>query len=108
MNITFTEAAINKLDPYFKRNPDGYLKIYYDIDGCGCVVNGVSFLWFVKDQEEDEVILPSNYKPVLMQKGKEVFFDEELKIDFKEQYHLFQLKSPNQMINPRMTFVDKY
>jgi uncharacterized protein YqkB len=104
MEIMITEAAAKKINE--KTNGQiGYLKLKYDIEGCGCAVDGVSVLWFVPALDEDEIAIETNERTIYMEKAKMVFFDEQMKIDFSDTANCFQLKSPNQILNGRMNIV---
>lgn len=106
MEILFTEEAKERIAMKTAGN-QGYLKLKYDTEGCGCVVNGVPTLWFVNKLDEDDVEIQTNSKSMYIEKSKLIFFEDEMKIDFKQQFNCFQLKSPNQILNPRMSFLDK-
>ncbi|MBA2873343.1 iron-sulfur cluster biosynthesis family protein [Thermaerobacillus caldiproteolyticus] len=105
MNIAFTDKAIEKLKPILT-STNKQLKLKYDTDGCGCVVSGVTALWLVKQADADDVVVETNYVPVLLEKSRLVFFDDEMTIDVVEGAGCFQLKSPSQILNPRMSLVE--
>lgn len=105
MNITFTERAMQQLRPILA-NTKKQLKLKYDTDGCGCLVNGVIALWLVDQADQDDVAVETNYVPVLLEKFRLVFYDENMTIDAVEGTGYFQLKSPNQILNPRMSLVE--
>ncbi|XXM74095.1 iron-sulfur cluster biosynthesis family protein [Lysinibacillus sphaericus] len=105
MNIQLTDAAAEKIHEK-TAGQRGRLKLKYDIDGCGCVVSGVPTLWYVSEPDEiDDVTVETDHFPILVEKSKMVFLDEELKIDFSTASNTFQLKSPGQILNGRMNFV---
>jgi uncharacterized protein YqkB len=106
MKIKITDAAAKKLQEKISGKP-GRLKLKYDIDGCGCAVNGVAALWLESDRNESEIEIETSSIPIYMEKSKQVFFDEEMTIDYKETAGCFQLKSPNEYLNPRMSYFDK-
>jgi uncharacterized protein YqkB len=106
MQITISEVAGKKISEK-TAGRDGYLKLVYDIEGCGCAVNGVPILWFVKEIEEYDEEIKSNENSIYIDKSQQVFFDETMVIDFSVSTNCFQLKSPGQYINPRMSLVDK-
>ncbi|MBD8070347.1 iron-sulfur cluster biosynthesis family protein [Bacillus sp. PS06] len=106
MEITFTKEAIERLQDK-EINHQSLLKIKYETEGCGCVVSGVPTLWIVDQQEEDEVEFATNLCTVLLEKTKMVFFDEKLTIDYVQSANCYSLKSPNQIINPRMMLIEK-
>jgi uncharacterized protein YqkB len=107
MNITFTDRAVERIQAKWPENSGKLLKLKYDVEGCGCVMSGVSALWIISEQEEGDVVVPTNFRPLLMEKAKQVFFDEHMTIDFAVEANSFMLKSPNQILNPRMALVDK-
>ncbi len=105
VKIEITNEASQKLEDKIG-NQQGYLKLKYDTEGCGCVVSGIPTLWYVNKPEEGEDFqVETNLRPILIEKSKMVFLDEELKIDFSPASNTFQLKSPGQIINGRMSFV---
>jgi uncharacterized protein YqkB len=106
MEITITEKAAEKIKSRIAEK-SGFLKLKYETEGCGCVVSGVSALWLVNELDDDDRELQTNKGSIYIEKSKEVFFEDNMKIDFSEQANCFQLKSPNQYINPRMSFYDK-
>ncbi|ESU30469.1 hypothetical protein G3A_21955 [Bacillus sp. 17376] len=106
MKIKITEAASNKLQEKVS-GKQGYIKLKYDIEGCGCAVSGVAALWFESERFEEENKIETGGIPIYMEKAKEVFFAEEMTIDYKDTAGCFQLKSPNEYLNPRMSFHDK-
>lgn len=108
MNITFTDKAIEKVQTKLSENSGKQLKLKYDTEGCGCVVSGVAALWVVSEKEEGDIEISTNFQPLLMEKSKQVFFDDTMTIDFVETANSFMLKSPNQILNPRMSLVVQY
>ncbi|MFD1777226.1 MULTISPECIES: iron-sulfur cluster biosynthesis family protein [Fredinandcohnia] len=105
MNVTFSERAIEKLNSQIK-NKDNKLKLKYETEGCGCVMSGVTALWLVDSGDEDDLILETNYQPLLVEKSKMVFLDENMTVDFIETANCFMLKSPNEILNPRLRLVE--
>ncbi|WP_010284441.1 iron-sulfur cluster biosynthesis family protein [Bacillus timonensis] len=105
MNVSFTDRAIEKLNTQIK-NKDRKLKLKYETEGCGCVVSGVTALWLVDSGDEDDITLHTNYQPLLVEKSKMVFLDETMTIDFIEAANCYMLKSPNEILNPRLRLVE--
>ncbi|TFE03149.1 iron-sulfur cluster biosynthesis family protein [Jeotgalibacillus salarius] len=103
MKIEITKIAAEKIAD---KIPDesGYLKLKYDTEGTGCVLNGVPILWYVDEPEEEDQLVETNDRPILIEPSKTVFYDKSLKIDYAESAGMFQLKSPGQTINGRMSF----
>ncbi|WP_335869819.1 iron-sulfur cluster biosynthesis family protein [Bacillus sp. 2205SS5-2] len=107
MEITITKLAQEKLTEKIA-NQDGFLKLKYETEGCGCVVSGVPTLWLVEEIDQDEdVVIEMNTMPILVEKSKMIFLDETLKIDFSKTANTFVLKSPGQILNGRMSFINK-
>ncbi|MFC4183177.1 iron-sulfur cluster biosynthesis family protein [Saccharococcus thermophilus] len=105
MNITFTEKAIQQLTPILTQSKR-MLKLKYDTDGCGCLVDGVIALWLVDGADEDDLVIETNFVPVFIEKSRLVFYDDVMTIDAGQGTNVFQLKSPGQILNPRMNLVE--
>ena len=107
MEISITERAKIKIEE-LQKDKKGYVKLKYDTEDCGCVMCGVSNLWLVSELESDDYEVKTNKgSSIYIEKSKEVFLDDLLMIDFNKENHCFQLTSPNQYLNPRMSFFDK-
>jgi uncharacterized protein YqkB len=106
MKITVTQTAQEKLKEK-TAGKEGYLKLKYDTEGCGCVVSGVSALWLVDGVDSGDREISTEAGSIFIEKSKEVFYDESMTIDYSSQAGCFQLKSPNQYLNPRMSFINK-
>jgi uncharacterized protein YqkB len=104
MEITITEIAAEKINAKIAGR-EGYLKLKYDTDGCGCAVNGVIAMWFVAKLNDDDFAIETNDRTIYLEKSKAVFFDEQMKIDFSTSTNCFQLKSPGQILNGHMSLV---
>jgi len=105
VKIMITEAAEKQLIER-TAGKQGVFKIEYDTEDC-CAVNGIAMLWFVSTPNEEDGAAETNGLPVFVEKAKEIFFDENMIIDFVPAKGCFQLKSPNQYFNPCMSFIDK-
>ncbi len=107
MQVTFSKEAIEQLTPKLHDNKDRLLKLKYDTDGCGCVMSGVTAMWLVEKEDQGDVKLDTNLVPLLVEKTKMVFLDEQLTISYNETANSFMLKSPSQILNPRMSLLVK-
>lgn len=107
MQLTFTNEAIEQLALKLKENKERILKLKYDTEGCGCVMSGVTALWLVEQLDEDDIKLETNHVPVYVEKTKMVFLDEQLTVSFSKTANSFMLKSPSQILNPRMSLLVK-
>jgi uncharacterized protein YqkB len=106
MNITITESAAEELNKKIGEQ-NGYLKIKNVMEGLTCGA-GVPTLLFVPSKDNNgDVLFDTNNRPVLMEKAELIYFDDELKIDFSKAVNSFQLKSPQQIVNGRMSYVSK-
>ncbi|MGE7779818.1 iron-sulfur cluster biosynthesis family protein [Peribacillus sp. NPDC097264] len=106
MYIVWTDRAAEKLSDKIQ-GKEGHLQLKYDTDGCGCVVSGVTALWLVDELEEDNQKVETNGVPLYVEKSKMIFLDDIMTIDFVVEANCFQLKSPNQILNPRMSYFNK-
>jgi uncharacterized protein YqkB len=105
MQLIITEVAEKKLTEKTE-GKQGVFKIVYDTEDC-CAVNGIPMLWFVEQADEMDRRMESNGLPIYIEKTKEVFFDEQMTIDYAEARGCFQLKSRNQYFNPCMSLIDQ-
>ncbi|MBP1961838.1 iron-sulfur cluster biosynthesis family protein [Paenibacillus aceris] len=106
MNITFTDSAIERLTPYIGQG-DALLKLVFDTEGCGCSVNGVPTLWVVSEADKNDITAETNVFKLIFKDKDEIFFENEMKIDFSEGNKSYILKSNNQIYNAGMSLVDK-
>lgn len=106
MDIELTATAVKELIERSSSIKDNILFIQYDTEGCGCVVSGVSKLvekHEITDRDSLAKTTPDGIK-VAFEKQYEWAYDEKVIIDFNVRGNTFMLKSPNQILNPRMSF----
>ena len=105
MAMIITERASEELNKKIG-DQKGYLKIQNVMEGLACGA-GVPTLFFVPSRDEtQDILFKTNDRPVLLEKSEIIFFDDEdLKIDYSDSVNSFQLKSPQQIINGRMSFI---
>ncbi|WP_188692497.1 iron-sulfur cluster biosynthesis family protein [Pullulanibacillus camelliae] len=106
MNITITDRANQALEE-LNTVENSLLKLKYETEGCGCVVSGVNELWVVTAPDVDDIFIETNGTPILVERSKRVFLDEALTVDYSDVTQMFMLKSPNQILNPRMRLLNK-
>ncbi|WP_456274144.1 iron-sulfur cluster biosynthesis family protein [Bacillus sp. AK031] len=104
MEITITTNALEVLKERIG-DTEGFLKIKYDTEGCGCAVSGIPVLEYVEKKGDEDIEITTDSMPVLVEKSKQVFYDNIMKIDFSSSSNTFQLKSPSQILNGRMNFI---
>ncbi|WP_085523453.1 iron-sulfur cluster biosynthesis family protein [Tuberibacillus sp. Marseille-P3662] len=102
MDIHITEAARERLGQSINNDQYQYIKIAYDTVGCGCVNDGVFHLILTNVPDQGDREIEGELLPFLIQEQYEVFYDKTMVIDYATKYNIFQLKSPNQMLDPRM------
>ena len=77
-------------------------------EGCGCAVSGVPMLWLTSERTgEWEQLNNSQHLKLYIHIAQKVFFDEEMTIDFNEKANTLMLKSPQQILSPRMGILVK-
>lgn len=103
MEIVWEEQAIRKLKQ-LTEGKEGYVKLIYDTEDCGCSDDGVSTLWFISEPEGNEIVVETNIGNMLVDKDKLVYMDEEMTVAWVEQFNSFRLKNKNGIINPFMHF----
>ncbi|MFD0770424.1 iron-sulfur cluster biosynthesis family protein [Bacillus sp. CGMCC 1.60114] len=101
MNVTVTDAAYEKIKEMIPSETN-YIKLFYDNEGCGCVMSGIIDLVAVSEKDERDVEISSNKFQFIADRTKLVFMDDNLTVDFQESGGNFQLKSPSQYYNPNM------
>jgi uncharacterized protein YqkB len=104
MEIMITKTAAEKISEKIN-GKNGYLKLIYDTEGCGCSVDGVAALRFESELGEDDLLIESNERPIYIEETKTIFFDDKMTIDFLPSSNWFMLKSPQEIINGHMSFV---
>lgn len=106
MKLQITDRAAEELHSLNEEKSMDTLYISHETEGTGCVVNGVSDLIFT-----DHTLLPEEASYIdcsedkfqaAIDKRVDWIYEESLILEFNEVSHMFQLKSPNQMLNPRM------
>lgn len=105
MNIHVTpEAAHHLISTNRIRPNETALKLIYDTDGCGCAVNGIARLVPIPrtDLEEGEALTATSPVTVVYETRQEVFFEDELILDYLSDRRHYVLKSRNQYYNPTL------
>jgi uncharacterized protein YqkB len=105
MQITFTEQAVQQLEPVVSKN--SLLKLVFDSEGCGCAVNGVPALWVVPEADPIDLHAEASPFEVIYSPKHEVYFEDRMKIDYQPQSRSYILKSNNQIYNAGMRIIDK-
>lgn len=107
MQIEITEAAAQQIA---KRTglDNCALQLVFDAEGCGCAVSGVPQLWIISPASSHHLLQAASVPvPILYEKRHEVFFEDELKLDYRPDHLVFQLKSRQQIYNAGMSLIEK-
>ncbi|WP_342496461.1 iron-sulfur cluster biosynthesis family protein [Bacillus sp. FSL K6-3149] len=108
MYIHITEKAKTYIEKQQTGNETKELLLRYDSEGCGCAVSGVPMLWLTSERTgEWEQLKNSQHLKLYIHIAQKVFFDEEMTIDFNEKANTLMLKSPQQILSPRMGILVK-
>ncbi|GIN19911.1 iron-sulfur cluster biosynthesis family protein [Siminovitchia fordii] len=105
INITFTSKAADHIKKKLAGR-DLDLKLMYDIDGCSLSAIPTLRLMGKQERGSDEISVDTNEMPIWVEQSKLIFLDDQLEIDFSEKSHTFQLVSPNEILNGRMSLLD--
>ena len=102
MDIIWTKHALEKINAELA-DRRGHFHLKYETEGCGCVMSGVWNLFVQKELPDGMKRWETNAYPVYINQNHEVFLDEKILIDYTDGAGTFQLKSPNQYLNPMMS-----
>lgn len=108
MNINLTSQAIEHLQPYIN-DDNTVLKLVYDADGCGCAVSGIPALWVLTKQQLQEDVQDALQEPlrIVYEARHEVFFEDQLKLDYLADKRAFKLSSVGQIYAADLAVIDK-
>ncbi|MFC0523052.1 iron-sulfur cluster biosynthesis family protein [Pontibacillus salicampi] len=101
MKLHITEEAkdqMRRLQPEGKTS----LRLFYDIDGCGCGVNGMPIIYFTNEAQTkyDEQVENEDYL-IFIDNQQKTFFEPEMTLAWNGK--LFQLKSRKGLLNPSIS-----
>ncbi|MBM7598053.1 uncharacterized protein YqkB [Virgibacillus halotolerans] len=97
MKLTVTPEAAAQLQP-LNDQTYRYLLLWYDIDDCGCGVNGVPTIRYTNEKSASHMEIENAEYPTLIHKQQAIFFADDLKLDFANG--TFRLSSPEEILNP--------
>lgn len=100
MEIVFTKQAQDYLNDFL--NEENILVLTYDIEDCGCAVNGVPLLRIepAAEVKSDLVRITTNKFPLFMLQKQTLFFDDNMQVHY-ENNHL-KLSSKNQIFTSNL------
>lgn len=104
MKITFTAAALEKIEPLLAQE-NKILKFVHDTEGCGCAMNGVPALKLIDEPTINDSKGIADPLPFYYDKTDKILYEEHLKIDFKVQTHSLILKSDSQIYSSNLRII---
>jgi uncharacterized protein YqkB len=96
MKLTVTETALEKVKA-LQDETHRYLVLYYDTEGIGCKVNGIPTVRLAEEPRAKDIEVESNAIPAIIDAHQEVFFADEVKLDFSN--NVFRLSSKEGYLN---------
>ncbi|MDY0405641.1 iron-sulfur cluster biosynthesis family protein [Virgibacillus sp. 179-BFC.A HS] len=97
MKLAITESALERLQAV-GANRYANLLLWYDIEGCGCGVNGVNRILFTNDMKDTYKKVDNNSDfCVWVPEQQMIFFAEEMTLE--RRGGLLRLKSASEMLN---------
>ncbi|HEX7056410.1 MAG TPA: iron-sulfur cluster biosynthesis family protein [Bacilli bacterium] len=104
MHIEMSSSALSRLREQLA-DKTGYLKLVYDTDNC-CAVNGIAQLWLVAEPGADDIVQDGEI-PIMHEHEQEIFFEDDLQLDYSEKNRCYILKSNQQIYHPTLSIIDK-
>lgn len=105
MQINVSPSAANSFKTNYEKKP--IIKVAYDIEGCGCAVDGVVQLWEVSEMTSDDRIAYDEAATIIYDRRQEVFFEDIIRLDYNEAQYAYAIKSDNQIYHPALRIIDK-
>ncbi|MFP7253207.1 iron-sulfur cluster biosynthesis family protein [Terribacillus goriensis] len=96
MKLTITDTAWEKVQA-LREEAHRYLVLYFDTVGVGCKSNGIPTVRFAEKPRSRDIEVESETMPALVDKQQEVYFAEEVKLDFSN--NVFRLSSKEGFLN---------
>jgi len=106
VKMAWSAEATAELQAQFGADVPGF-RLVYDIEGCGCAVNGVPALWAVDGAMPGDVATDSGPLKLWIDSQQRVFFDDALRIHFLPDRRSFSLTSDNQTYTTRLVIEDR-
>ncbi|HEY2492216.1 MAG TPA: iron-sulfur cluster biosynthesis family protein [Paenibacillus sp.] len=94
MNIQLTPLAKERLHTSLGDRP-GYVKLFYDTEGCGC--DGITVLLIINEPDIGDIKVETGLIPLLINPQQEIYYEEFMILDADPNYPSFKLSS-NSMV----------
>ncbi|WP_223066286.1 iron-sulfur cluster biosynthesis family protein [Paenibacillus caui] len=105
MKITLDQAAAATLSRRLG-DADGEVRLVFDMEGCGCGINGIPALQIVDRHCRDDVKIDSDAFSFWIHQGHAIFFEEELMLKGEPPLDSFRLSSPSQIYKSNIKLSD--
>lgn len=85
------------------------LKLVYDAEGCGCAVSGVPQLWIIEQAGSEDILMEGtdDSLSIVYERRHEVFFEDELKLDYNPSRSAYTLSSSQQIYSNGIRLKDQ-
>ena len=97
MKLMITPEAEQQLKQ-LNQDADSNLLLWYDIEDCGCGVNGLPTIRFIKEKKSFYTPIENDRITTYIDADQAVFFAEEMKLDIHKG--MFRLSSKEGILNP--------
>jgi uncharacterized protein YqkB len=106
MHLTLSSEAAEMLRQRQGDRP-GTLRLVYDTEGCGCAVDGVPMLWLTDAHEAGDMAIAGQPLQVWMDPRQTIFFEDEVRLDYRNDSRTFRLQSDSQIYNSMLQVIDR-
>ncbi|MFK4301284.1 MULTISPECIES: iron-sulfur cluster biosynthesis family protein [unclassified Paenibacillus] len=90
MNIQISPLAEQRLTQILGDQP-GYIKLFYDTEGCGC--DGITVLKSVSAPDNGDIEVQAGSLPFLVSGQQGIYFEESMRLDADEKFPSYKLSS---------------
>ncbi|WP_087971613.1 iron-sulfur cluster biosynthesis family protein [Oceanobacillus rekensis] len=97
MKLMITPEAKQQLKQ-LNKDKDSQLLLWYDVEDCGCGVNGLPTIRFIKEKKSYYAPIDNDSVTTYIDADQAVFFAEEMKLDIHKG--TFRLSSKEGILNP--------
>jgi uncharacterized protein YqkB len=96
MNIQVSPLAEQRLTQILGDQP-GYIKLFYDTEGCGC--DGIIVLKIVSGPDNGDLEVQAGDLPFLVSRQQAIYFEESMRLDADEKFPSYMLYSDSTYYN---------
>lgn len=103
MKITFDKLTEERLLNHLGDRP-GYLKLFYDVEDCGC--NGMVVIRIVDEPYRTDIHVEAAPFAFLIDLQQESLFDQEMRLTAEPNYPSFKLSSDSSVFSSNLRVKD--